>query len=81
MIACSQYDYIELACLFHLPIKLTLKSGATYSGIAVDTLHNEHKQECILLKNEENEYLVATDCLLMMEALSEHPHFTIVEFT
>lgn len=81
MIACSQYDYIELACLFHLPVKLTLKSGTTYSGIAVDTLRNEHKQECILLKNEENKYLVAADCLLMMEALSEHPHFTIVEFT
>ncbi|NGZ14518.1 transcriptional antiterminator [Vibrio aestuarianus] len=81
MIACSQYDYIELACLFHLPVKLTLKSGVTYSGIAVDTLRNEHKQECIQLKNAQGEYLLATDSLLMMEALSEHPHFTIVEFT
>ncbi|WP_246747355.1 Rho-binding antiterminator, partial [Vibrio cholerae] len=27
MVSCSQYDYIELACLFHLPVKLTMKSG------------------------------------------------------
>ncbi|ASG02174.1 Rho-binding antiterminator [Vibrio anguillarum] len=80
MVTCSQYDYIELACLFHLPVKLTLKNGLTYSGTAMDTLRNEHQQECIVLKNEQSEHLIETNALLMMEALSSHPHFTLIKF-
>ncbi|HFU74774.1 MAG TPA: transcriptional antiterminator, partial [Arcobacter sp.] len=27
MISCHQYDYIEIACMYHYPVALTLKSG------------------------------------------------------
>jgi Rho-binding antiterminator len=41
MLSCSEYDAIELVCLFHYPIKLIMKQGAEIQGIAVDTQPNE----------------------------------------
>ncbi|EGR2437738.1 transcriptional regulator [Vibrio cholerae] len=70
MVSCSQYDYIELACLFHLPVKLTMKSGEVYYGVAADTQRNSQKQECIALRGEEETWLLETDQLSSMEALS-----------
>ncbi|EGR0486460.1 Rho-binding antiterminator, partial [Vibrio cholerae] len=69
MVSCSQYDYIELACLFHLPVKLTMKSGEVYYGVAADTQRNSQKQECIALRGEEETWLLETDQLSSMEAL------------
>ncbi|MEF1308131.1 Rho-binding antiterminator, partial [Vibrio owensii] len=27
MVTCSQYDFIEIACMFNLPVEITLKNG------------------------------------------------------
>lgn len=39
MISCQQYDYIEIACLFNLPVELTLSDGRKHRGIAQTTSH------------------------------------------
>lgn len=49
MISCQQYDYIEIACLFHLPIELTLHNGKKVSGVAQTTSYNQNKEECLQL--------------------------------
>ena len=49
MVSCTEYDYLELACLYHYSVKLTMKVGAPITGIALDTTHNENSQECILI--------------------------------
>lgn len=80
MVSCSQYDYIELACLFHLPVKLTMKNGEVYYGVAADTQHDPQKHECIQLRGEDQTWLLATEQLSSMEALSEQPHFSVIRF-
>nr|WP_261833361.1 Rho-binding antiterminator [Vibrio ishigakensis] len=37
MISCSQYDYIELICLYRYPVKLELKSGSVVTGSALES--------------------------------------------
>ncbi|TBR42478.1 transcriptional regulator [Marinomonas agarivorans] len=49
MISCQQYDYIEIACLFRLPIELTLHTGEKVSGVAQTTSYNQNKEECLQL--------------------------------
>ncbi|WP_202603928.1 Rho-binding antiterminator [Photobacterium halotolerans] len=80
MISCQQYDYIEIACLYKLPIKLCLADGSEIEGIAQDTLRNEEKQECISLKTASGLQIVVLDQLNTMEATRPNPHFERVSF-
>ncbi|MEF1212090.1 Rho-binding antiterminator, partial [Vibrio alginolyticus] len=49
MVTCSQYDFIEIACMFKLPIEITLKNGETHQGNAFDTGYDMQRQECLFL--------------------------------
>ena len=37
MISCHQHDYIEIACLYRLRLRLTLIDGVSLEGQALDT--------------------------------------------
>ncbi|MEO2281118.1 Rho-binding antiterminator [Pseudoalteromonas pernae] len=80
MISCSQYDYIEIVCMFNYPIELTLKSGCTTKGIALDTAKNTEHEECIKVLVEECEQLVVLDDISQLKVLVENPHFSHVSF-
>jgi Rho-binding antiterminator len=80
MISCNQHDYIEIVCMYHYPVKLTLKSGAVIAGIAVDTARNEAREECIKLTTETGEQLVVLDQLTTLEVTIENPHLQHVVF-
>jgi Rho-binding antiterminator len=80
MISCDQQDYIETVCMHHYPIKLTLKSGDTTQGIAVDTQVNDARHECIKIDVEGVEQLVVLDEITILEVLVENPHVQKVRF-
>ncbi|GAB2643818.1 Rho-binding antiterminator [Vibrio panuliri] len=80
MISCSQYDYLEIACLYHFPVKLTLLDGHELSGIACDTGYNALKQECLILEVEGTREYVVTDNLKSLRVTLDNPHFSFVEF-
>ena len=80
MIACALYDYIEIACLYRIPVKCTLFSGEVVCGIANGTQINQDRQECIKLTCEEGEVLLVLDQLKLMEAIQPNPHFQKVAF-
>lgn len=80
MISCSDYDYIEIACSYRYPIRLTLKSGDIVDGIAKDTALNNDREECILVESDNAERLVVLDNILKMEVCVENPHFKLVTF-
>jgi Rho-binding antiterminator len=80
MITCSEYDYIELACLFHYPVKLTMKAGESITGIARDTVRNAGREECLLISvNKIERSIVLTD-ISKLEVLIENDHFTEIVF-
>ncbi|MEW6997451.1 Rho-binding antiterminator [Colwelliaceae bacterium BS250] len=80
MISCSEYDYIEIVCLFRYPVKLTMKVGESIKGVALDVLRNESRNECIKLNTHETDILVELDGISKLEVLIDNPHFTEVIF-
>lgn len=80
MMSCDQHDYIEIACTFRYPVRLTLKSGDIIEGKALDTQRNEAQQECIKLALAGTESLVVLDEITRMEACADNPHFQVVSF-
>ncbi|MCG9648505.1 Rho-binding antiterminator [Vibrio brasiliensis] len=80
MISCNDYDYIEIVCLYRYPVRLTLKSGQTIEGKALDTARNQDKQEAIKLDQNGVEQLVVLDDLSLLEVLVDNPHFNQKSF-
>ncbi len=80
MISCERYDDIEVVCLFQYPVRLTLKSGLTLEGTALDTARNENGGECLRLKRAQEEVLVVLDELDLLEVTIENPHLQRVSF-
>lgn len=81
MISCSEYDYIEIVCMFHYPIKVTMKSGEIVEGKALNTLYNDERQECIQVDVEGTVVMLILDELSALEVSIENPHFKTVSFS
>lgn len=80
MISCNQHDYIEIVCMYRYPVKLTLKSAEIVAGIAVDTVRDAQREECIKLTTESGEILVVLNQLKQLEVTVENPHLRHVIF-
>lgn len=81
MVTCSQYDFIEIACMFNLPIEIELKNGETHQGCAFDTGYDMQRQECLFLEIEGEHIPFPTEQLVAMKALKDNPHFSDVTFS
>ncbi len=81
MVSCVTYDYIEIACLYKLPIKLVLKDHSSISGTANDIKRNETQQECIEIFIGEYTKLVEVVAIESMIAEIPNPHFSTVQFS
>lgn len=79
-ISCHLYDTIEIVCMFHYPITLTLRDKTQISGVALDTKRNDAKLECIALRVDEVVTLVDLLSLETMTVNIENPHFQSVSF-
>lgn len=80
MVSCAEHDYVEIACLYKLPVILTLWSGEELEGVAMDTQRNQDRAECLKIKTGNDEQLVVLDQILHMEATELNPHFRKVVF-
>ncbi|WP_162048373.1 Rho-binding antiterminator [Vibrio taketomensis] len=80
MISCSQYDYLEIACMYHFSIRLTLLNGETIEGEAADTGYNNQKQECLIINTSDGKHAIPTEVLKSLEVITDNPHFSFVEF-
>ncbi|USH05070.1 Rho-binding antiterminator [Grimontia kaedaensis] len=81
MIKCDVHDYVEIACMFHYPVRLEFHTGDHKEGIAKDTARNIEKEECIVLDVEGEDVLVVLDKVGSMKALVDNPHFSEVAFS
>ncbi len=80
MISCQLHDYIEIVCLYRYPVKLILKNGSIIEGVALDTVLDENRQECIKLKSEKAVTRVILEDVSVLEVCTENPHFRSVSF-
>jgi Rho-binding antiterminator len=80
MISCAAHDYIEIACLFHLEIRLTLNDSKQIEGLAKTTKTGADKKEYLLLNQQAKQVEVDLENIKKMQAISANPHFDIIEF-
>ena len=80
MISCNHHDYIEIACLYNLPVTLQVEGGREVSGIALDTVYDENKKESIKLETNKAWELVELALVISLKANKKNPHFDFVEF-
>jgi Rho-binding antiterminator len=82
MLSCHDYDAIEILCMHHYPINITMKTGCVIKCVALDTFINEFRQECIKVElnthySQENKMidLVVLNDISNIEICIENPHF------
>lgn len=80
MISCEHHDSIELVCLFHYPVAITLSSGSVITGTAQDTQRNDQHEECIRIHTVSGDELVVLDRIRTLNVLVENPHIRDVVF-
>jgi len=81
MISCHEYDYIEIACMYHYPVKLTLSNGSEVTGISLDTARNDTKQECLKVEVNGVQEFIILNQVSKLTALIDNPYFTVVKFS
>lgn len=81
MLNCDLHDYIEIVCLYHYPLKLTLSSGIERTGTAVTTRYNDNRQECLVIRQNDNEQLVLLDEIALLEVTVANPHLQQIRFS
>lgn len=81
MISCNAHDYIEIVCMYHFPIKITMKSGEIVECTALDTHYNSAREECIKVnvKGIKSEVIVGN--ISQLEVCIDNPHFKQISFT
>ncbi|MGP9800026.1 Rho-binding antiterminator [Rheinheimera sp. NSM] len=80
MLKCDLHDYIEIVCLYHYPLKLTLSTGAVLSGTAVTTRYNDQRQECLVIRQNDNDEPVLLEDIALLEVTVANPHLQQVRF-
>lgn len=80
MISCDQHDYIEIVCMYHYTITLTMKSGEVINGTALDTQRNENQDECIKIESNGIGQLVILSEIKKLEVSDNNPHVQVVVF-
>ncbi|MEG3755623.1 Rho-binding antiterminator [Psychromonas arctica] len=80
MLTCHQYDYIEIVCMYHYPVKISLKSGDIIEGVAVDTVRDQNKQECIKIDNNGQELVIVLDHIASLLVMVDNPHLKQINF-
>ncbi|MEM7256130.1 MAG: Rho-binding antiterminator [Pseudomonadota bacterium] len=80
MISCTEYDTIELVCMYRYPVTLHLRSGENVTGVATDTVRNDKKEECIKLLVDNTEQVVVLDTIASLRVNVDNPHFQQVSF-
>lgn len=80
MLNCDLHDYIEIVCLYHYPLKLTLSSGTVLTGTAGTTCYNDQRQECLVIKHNDNDKLLVLEDIALLEVTVANPHLQQVRF-
>lgn len=80
MLSCDLHDYIEIVCLYHYPLKLTLHSGAIVTGTADTTCYNDNRQECLVIQRKDSKQQVVLDDIALLQVTVANPHVQQVRF-
>ncbi|MGH1441693.1 MAG: Rho-binding antiterminator [Cellvibrionaceae bacterium] len=83
ILPCDLHDYIEIACLYKIEVKLNLENNIGYTGIPITTGIDRTIGEYIefLSNNDEKKIKIPLSCLESMQAIKPNPHFGKINFS
>lgn len=77
---CSDYDYLELACVYGFELTLSLVDGQEVTGKAITIGINQARQECLELLVDDVKQWVVLTTISKLEVLTPNPHFRTKTF-
>lgn len=81
MITCHQSDFIEIACMYRIPVSLHWPDGRRLEGVPLDTGYDDQRRETLRMRLAgRGEQWVVIDGASEMVALKPNPHFERVRF-
>ena len=82
LLKCDLHDYLEIACLYSIEIKLTLQNNVSLIGTPLTTGINKKVGEYLVLRsnNKENTSSIPLVSLQTMQAMSANVHFDKIKF-
>jgi Rho-binding antiterminator len=80
VLSCHLHDYVEIACLYGFEVSLQLSNQKTVQGKAMTTKITLNKSEHLLVLVNGQTVEVDTADILTMKAVSQNPHFDLIEF-
>lgn len=80
MITCDQSDYLEIACLYRIPVALSWTDGRRVEGTPLDTGYNTRRQECLLMQVGDKAEWIVLDDVQTMTAQVSNVHFEQIRF-
>lgn len=83
ILTCDLHDYLEIAYLFKIKVKLELQNGSFLEGIAVNTKVSKAKIEYLEFNdiNNHKTVFVPLGDLKLMTAIDKNHHFQQIDFT
>jgi len=80
MISCANHDFIEIACLYHLQLRVTLDDLSQTEGQAQTTKTSPDKKEYLVLSSTNHPLEVELEKIKSIRALTPNPHFQQIDF-
>lgn len=72
---CDLHDYLEIICMFHYQVKLTMQDGSNMVGEAVD-IASKNQKEWLTLRLAKNELVdIEVDKIMHIAVLTERARF------
>ena len=78
-VACDLHDFIEIACMYHYQVKLTLKDQTSIEGKAIDILIGSDKREYLVIDTGQKQQIELNQ-LRKLQVLTPKAQFTEVSF-
>lgn len=85
MLSCDLHDYLEIICMFHYEVLITVKNGTDIEGKAVDVglffgRITAAREEVLKIESEAGTEAVLVEQIKMFEVLTPGARFKQVSF-
>ncbi len=80
---CDLHDYLEIACLFHYQVEITLTTGIVILGQATTTLTEKQQQEFLIFlpaDKQQSEMKIPLNQLSKLSVMDEQAKFKQIDF-
>ncbi|BDX07526.1 Rho-binding antiterminator [Planctobacterium marinum] len=75
MLSCDLHDYLEIICMFHYEVSITLKNDTDIDGKALDVGLNAERQEVLTLESKSGIEAVLVEQIKLIEVLTPGARF------